>query len=100
MANGNGDTLRAWWPILVVVAAGFISWGTLQTQVTALADDVEKIEKDQSEDTRQSVTERLKVRSLEERQQTIQRDVEQIKEVQKEQSKKLDAILEKLNERE
>lgn len=100
MANGNGDILRAWWPILIVAAGGLVSWGTLQSQVSEVKKDVTKIEAEQAEDTRENVTERLKVRSLEERQQTIQRDVAEIKEEQKEQSKKLDAILEKLSERE
>lgn len=100
MANGNGLTFREWVPTLALIIPVAVAWGIMQASVTSLAEDVKKIEKEQTEDTRETVSERLKVRTLEERQQTIQRDVSEIKEEQKEQSKKLDAILEKLNERE
>ena len=98
MANGNGDVLRQWWPMIAAAFLVAVSWGTMQSQVNTLAEEVTEVKKIEADQQRQDVTERLKVRSLEERQKSIQDDVEEIKQEQKEQGKKLDKILEKLNE--
>ena len=74
-----------------------IDFGTsLPGSTRALAEEVAEVKDAATAAQDRDINERLKVRTLEERQKSIQDDVEEIKQEQKEQSKKLDKILEKL----
>jgi len=88
MANGRG--IMYYWPVIFLAVTTLVSGGGLLTQVNALADDVEKMEAKEA-DLENKVT------TLATKQDAIKEDIDEIKEEQKEQSRKLDRILEKLN---
>lgn len=98
MANGNGETIRAWWPALVMMMGLAVTWGSLQTQVSANEQAVNELKKEDAADDANRTTDKVKIEVLATKQSAILEDVQEIKESQKEQSKKLDAIIDKLNE--
>lgn len=98
MANGNGDSVRAWFPLIAMMLGLAVTWGSLQTQVNANEEAVKKLEeKDDSDDVKHT-QDKVKIEVLATKQSAILEDVQEIKEVQKDQSKKLDAIIDKLNQ--
>lgn len=98
MANGNGEMVKQWWPMILFFLGLAVTWGSSQSQLQALADDVAEIKKEAGADHSASNRDRVKVKALETRQEAILQDVQEIKESQKDQSRKLDRIIEKLNE--
>ena len=99
MPNGNMETFRQWLPVMVIMGSIAVGWGSMNTKIDALADEVEHVKKDQSIGDRDDVTDRLKVKEVATRQEAILQDVAEVKEQLKEQDKKLDKIIEKLSER-
>lgn len=100
MSNGNGETIKNWLPLVAMMCGLAVTWGSLQSQVSAHEDKIDKIEKKEAADTRETNLDRLKVAEVATRQEAIQDDVDDIKATLKEQDKKLDKIIEKLNEAE
>ena len=98
MANGNGEMVKQWWPMILFFLGLAVTWGSSQSQLQALAEDVAEIKADDNTAHAESRRDQLKVKALETRQEAILQDVQEIKESQKEQSKKLDRIIQKLNE--
>jgi len=98
VANGNGDTIRSWWPVLVMMMGLAVTWGSLQTRVNANEKAVNDIQKEDAADDAQRTTDKVKIEVLATKQSAILEDVQEIKETQKDQSKKLDAIINKLNQ--
>lgn len=45
--------LKDWWPILAVVGAGLIAWGTTQGTISAIQDDIAEIKAGAARETRQ-----------------------------------------------
>lgn len=100
MANGNGETIKGWWPVLVMITGLAVTWGSLQSQVQVLAEEVKELK---VEDTRAGVEEsenKVKVEVLATKQQAILDDVKEIKDEQKEQGEQLDRIERLIRERE
>ena len=99
---GNGDidvsteTVRRWLPTLVVAFGLAVSWGTMQTQLDVLADEVKELNNEDTEHNRRERAVDKEVAALKANQEAIKEDVGEIKERQKEQDKKLDKILEEL----
>ena len=98
MANGNGDAIKGWMPVIVVLCGLAVTWGSLQTQVSANEDAIKEIEAEDKVDDADNEKDKIKIEVLATKQSAILDDVGEIKEEQKEQGKKLDKILEKLNE--
>lgn len=98
MANGNGETIMKIWPILVVALGLAVSWGTSQTQLSVLADEVESLKKSDTLHNAKEARDSTEVEVLKANQQSIKEDIKEIKEAQKEQDKKLDQILRELRE--
>ena len=98
----SGDELKngviRYWQVIVVVGLGLIGWGSLHTKVSALETAV-AYEKTESKEqgNKQGETEKAIVR-IETRQESMRRDVDGIREEQREQSRKLDEILRKLSQ--
>lgn len=100
MGNGDPDvsteTVRRWLPTLVVAFGLAVSWGTMQTQLDVLAEEVKELNAEDSAHNRRDNDSNREVAELKATQRAIKEDVEEIKERQKEQNKKLDQILNEL----
>lgn len=96
MANGNGETIMKFWPILIVAFGLAVSWGSSQTQLSALAQEVDNLKKADVRHDAKEAADSTEVQVLKANQQTIKEDIRDIKETQKEQSKKLNEILAEL----
>lgn len=89
----NGDEIKSWIPLMVMLLGLAVTWGSLQTQVSAQEDRINKIEDTEGEKNRTRNTDRLKVAEVATRQEAIQDDVKEIKQ-------KVEQILEKLDKSE
>ena len=99
MSESNGETLRRWLPALFVAFGLAVSWGSIQTQLSVMAEEVSELkEEDADHNTRERV-DKAELAAVKATQQSIKEDVEEIKETQKEQDKKLDKILDELRQR-
>ena len=102
MGNGDTDvsteTVRRWLPTLVVAFGLAVSWGTMQTQLDVLADEVKELNDENDVHNQRERGVDREVAALKANQEAIKEDVGEIKERQKEQDKKLDKILEELRE--
>lgn len=99
MANGNGETIMKIWPIAVVALGLAVTWGTSQTQLSVLAEEVKELQEDQAKHDAKEARDSTEVEVLKANQRAIKEDVEEIKEIQKEQDKKLDQILDELRDK-
>lgn len=90
------ETVRRWMPTLVVAFGLAVSWGTMQTQLDVLAEEVQELSDENNVHNQRERTVDKEVAALKANQEAIKEDVGEIKEAQKEQDKKLDKILEEL----
>ena len=88
--------LRGWIPLIVILASLAVAWGSMQTQLDVLADEVEELSDEDSEHNRREAVVDREVAALRANQEAIKEDVKEIKERQKDQDKKLDKILDEL----
>ena len=98
MGNGdmNGEAIRKWLPTFLVALGLAVTWGSTQTQLDVLADEVQELnDENDTHNQRERGVDR-EVAALKANQEAIKEDVEEIKETQKEQDKKLDKILEEI----
>lgn len=96
MANGNGETIMKVWPILVVALGLAATYGSSQTQLNTLADEVETLKESDTKHNAKEAKDSTEVEVLKANQEAIKDDIEEIKEVQKDQDKKLDKILDEI----
>ena len=96
MANGNGETIMKVWPILVVALGLAATYGSSQTQLNTLADEVETLKESDNKHNAKEAKDSTEVEVLKANQEAIKDDIEEIKEVQKDQDKKLDKILDEI----
>ena len=99
MGNGNGETVRAWWPLLAALLACAVTWGSMQSQLAALADEVDEQHQEDVRATQAENANKVKVEVLATKQQAILDDVKEIKDEQKEQGEQLDRIERLLRDR-
>ncbi len=90
------DSLRRWLPVIIVAGGLAVSWGTFQTQLTVLADEVTELRTADANSGRREAQDKAEVAELKANQRAIKEDIQEIKENQKEQGQKLDKILEEL----
>lgn len=82
MANGNGEAIRSWWPVIIVLAGMAIAWGSMQSQVQVLAEEVKELsDADKAHDAKEAEG-TTKVEVLTTKQNAILEDVNEIKETQ------------------
>lgn len=96
MANGEMDSFRRWVPVIVLVCGLAVSWGTFQTQLSVLADDVTELKEEDDAHNDREALDKAELAAVKANQQAIKEDVKEIKERQKDQDKKLDKILDEL----
>ena len=72
------------------------AWGTFQTQLDVMADEVADLKEQSSEHDSREANQNVEVEVLKTNQESIKDDVAEIKESVKEQDKKLDKILDEL----
>ena len=94
--NMNGETLRKWLPAIIVAMGLAASWGTFQTQLDVMADEVAELKEDANDHDTREANQTVEVEVLKANQESIKDDVAEIKESVKEQDKKLDKILDEL----
>lgn len=94
--NMNGETVRRWLPAMIVGFGLAVSWGSFQTQLDVMADEVSELKADNSEHDNREADQNVQVEVLKTNQESIKSDIEEIKEAVKEQDKKLDKILDEL----
>lgn len=90
------ESLRRWMPVLVLACGLAVSWGSFQTQLNVLADEVVELKVEDKDHNDQQVVDQAELAALKANQKAIKEDVQEIKEAQKEQNQKLDKILEEL----
>lgn len=98
MANGNGEALKSWYPLIAMLIGLAVTWGSLQTQVNAIEEAVKELKETREVANQSATTEKIRVEVLATKQTAILDDVKEIKETQKDQGKKLDQIINKLNQ--
>ena len=98
----NGDDVRngviRYWQVFTVIGVFLVGWGTLKTEVSGLQQAVADEKQTAREQTEKQNNVEKSIVRIETKQERIRQDVDEIKESQKAQSKKLDEILRKLNE--
>lgn len=102
-AQESTEMVRRWLPALLVAFGLAASWGSFQTQLDVMADEIADIKaKGAGRDDKDSASE-VQVEVLKSNQQAIKDDIEEIKkdqkEFQKETNKKLDEILKEIRQR-
>ena len=100
MANGNVEHIRNWLPLVAMMCGLAVTWGSLQTQVSAHEDDLEELRANEKVHDDKETVDTIKIEVLSTKQTAILDDVAEIKGQLKEQDKKLDKIIDKLNESE
>ena len=90
------DSLRRWMPVIVLVCGLAVTWGSVQTQLNVMAQEVVELRGEDKDQKNQEVIDQAEISALKATQRAIKEDVEDIKEAQKEQNQKLDKILEEL----
>lgn len=98
METSKENPIVRYWQLIVVMVPLVFGGGSLYFQVNAMADELAdaKAEEERKE-VRRDITER-KLTAIDERQKALTEDVQELKDSVKEQDKKLDKIIEKLNE--
>ena len=82
MPNGNGETIRSWWPVIIVLAGMAIAWGSMQSQVQVLADEGKELSDADKKHDAKEARDTTKVEVLSTKQEAILEDVKEIKETQ------------------
>lgn len=83
-------------PVVILVCGLAVSWGTFQTQLSVLADDVTELKNEDNAHDKRAAVDKAELIAVKANQQAIKEDVEEIKERLKEQNQKLDKILDEL----
>lgn len=98
--NMNGETIRRWLPAILVAMGLAVSWGSIQTQLDVMADEVSELKSDDRDHDTVDAETAVEIEVLKTNQEVIKEDVEDIKEEQrafkKETNEKLNQILDEL----
>jgi hypothetical protein len=83
VANDNKEGIHLWWPVIVVLTSMAIAWGSMQSQVQVLADEVKELSEEEKKHDAKEAADSTKVEVLTTKQEAILEDVGEIKETQK-----------------